>query len=390
MHTSGAPSTEIALPSAGNNICFWALEQVPSVWQQWWAGVQHGRQQEGKKKRKKKNCFRSLHLYYVYWIWFKRSWHQRFAQKFIMWEARAYFIVHPGKGLAETTLNWEGFFFSVFLPLVKKQVSDGVYATATKKNRAAETSATVRSHAAIFSFPEKDHWLFWWTGLWKLTSATQQSAAAPNLFPRLLRLEIRRQMDGSRWNKAGNCIRTSLWKAIRSILHLCTAPIWPSWVLDFDLQSWPPPPSWLMDRPTAYPSSRAGPVMNEYVLYQPCITSWSIVLFHPTNLSFSQRLINYELGSVSNYDLIANQFEPTTPPIYAAGEPGWGFFLGRCTSRWGITVSVIYRHFFSFWLGDHGKVFRHGISITLGKGVSDGCERRKSKAATEWNFVMNV
>lgn len=111
MHTSGAPSTEIALPSAGNNICFWALEQVPSVWQQWWAGVQHGRQQEGKKKRKKKNCFRSLHLYYVYWIWFKRSWHQRFAQKFIMWEARAYFIVHPGKGLAETTLNWEGFFF---------------------------------------------------------------------------------------------------------------------------------------------------------------------------------------------------------------------------------------------------------------------------------------
>lgn len=111
MHTSGAPSTEIALPSAGNNICFWALEQVPSVWQQWWAGVQHGRQQEGKKKRKKKNCFRSLHLYYVYWIWFKRSWHQRFAQKFIMWEARAYFIVRPGKGLAETTLNWEGFFF---------------------------------------------------------------------------------------------------------------------------------------------------------------------------------------------------------------------------------------------------------------------------------------
>lgn len=111
MHTSGAPSTEIALPSAGNNICFWALEQVPSVWQQLWAGVQHGRQQEGKKKRKKKNCFRSLHLYYVYWIWFKRSWHQRFAQKFIMWEARAYFIVHPGKGLAETTLNWEGFFF---------------------------------------------------------------------------------------------------------------------------------------------------------------------------------------------------------------------------------------------------------------------------------------
>lgn len=47
--------------------------------------------------------------------------------------------------------------------------------------------------------------------------------------------------------------------------------------------------------------------MNEYVLYQPCITSWSIVLFHPTNLSFSQRLINYGRDSVSNYDLIANQ-----------------------------------------------------------------------------------
>lgn len=50
--------------------------------------------------------------------------------------------------------------------------------------------------------------------------------------------------------------------------------------------------------------------MNEYVLYQPCITSWSIVLFHPTNLSFSQRLINYGRDSVSNYDLIANQSTP--------------------------------------------------------------------------------
>lgn len=46
--------------------------------------------------------------------------------------------------------------------------------------------------------------------LGKLTFARQQSAGAPNLFPRLLSLEIRRQMDGSRWNKAGNCIRTSL------------------------------------------------------------------------------------------------------------------------------------------------------------------------------------
>lgn len=47
--------------------------------------------------------------------------------------------------------------------------------------------------------------------------------------------------------------------------------------------------------------------MNEYVLYQPCITSWGIVLFHPTYLSFSQRLINYGHDSVSNYDLTANQ-----------------------------------------------------------------------------------
>lgn len=219
----------------------------------------------------------------------------------------------------------------------------------------AETSL-----ATIFSFPEKDLWLSWWSALWKLTSAQWQSAAAPNLFPRLLSLEIRRQMDGSRWNKAGNCIRTSLWKAIRSILHHCMAPIWPSWVLDFDLQSWPPPLSWLMDRPTAYPSSRAGPVMNEYVLYQACITSWSIVLFHPTNLSFSQRLINYELGSVSNYDLIANQSEPPSP-IYAEGEPG---FFWPCTSRWGITVFLICRHFVCFWLEIMGK-FSATVSASL-------------------------
>lgn len=298
-----------------------------------------------------------------------------------MWEARAYFIVHLGKGLAETTLNWEGF-FSLFFPLVKKQVSDGAYATVTKKSS---------WNLSKCSFPEKDLWLSWWTALWKLTSATQQSGAAPNLFPRLLSLEIRRQMDGSRWNKAGNCIRTSLWKAIRSILHLCTAPIWLSWVLDFDLQSWPPPPSWLMDRPTAYPSSRAGPVMNEYVLYQLCITSWSIVLFHPTNLSFSQRLINYELGSVSNYDLIANQSEPTHPLANRRRGGTWlRLFLGPCTSRWGTTVSAICWHLFSFGLGDHGKVFRHGNSITLGKGASDGCGRWKSKASPEWNFLMNV
>lgn len=49
------------------------------------------------------------------------------------------------------------------------------------------------------------------------------------------------------------------------------------------------------------------PVMNESVLYQPCITSWRIVCFHPVYLSFSQRLINHGGDSVSNYDLFANQ-----------------------------------------------------------------------------------
>lgn len=260
-----------------------------------------------------------------------------------------------------------------------------------QRKRAAETSASVSPCVAIFSFLEKDLWHSWRSALWKLTSAPRQSAAAPNLFPRLLSPEIRRQMDGSRWNKAGNCIRTSLWKAIRSILHRCTAPIWPSRVLDFDLQSWPPPPSWLMDRPTAYPSSRAGSVMNEYVLYQACITSWSIVLFHPTNLSFSQRLINYELGSVSNYDLIANQSEPTTPSIYANGEPGCFFlFFGTLHIPLGYNCIPYLQALCLLLARDHGKVFCHGISITLGKGISDGCERWRSKAATEWDSLLNV
>lgn len=35
-----------------------------------------------------KNCFCSLHLYYGYWIWFKRSWHQRAAQRFIIREVQ--------------------------------------------------------------------------------------------------------------------------------------------------------------------------------------------------------------------------------------------------------------------------------------------------------------
>lgn len=66
----------------------------------------------------------------------------------------------PRKRIGRNNIKLRGIFFPVFPPLVKKQVSDGVYATATEK-RAAETSATVRSYAAIFSFPEKDLWLFW-------------------------------------------------------------------------------------------------------------------------------------------------------------------------------------------------------------------------------------
>lgn len=108
--------------------------------------------------------------------------------------------------------------------------------------------------------------------------------------------------------------------------------------------------------------------MNEYVLYQPCITSWSIVLFHPTHLSFSQRLINYGPDSVSNYDLIANQ----------------------STSRQGRTLLTVWTHahtcththtrahrdncvsnqqalFLSLW--DHGKVFIHSSGVTLGMAV---------------------
>ena len=50
--------------------------------------------------------------------------------------------------------------------------------------------------------------------------------------------------------KEGNYILTSLWKAIASLLYLCRSPAWSSWVLDFDLQSWPPFSPWLMDRPT--------------------------------------------------------------------------------------------------------------------------------------------
>lgn len=75
-----------------------------------------------------------------------------------------------------------------------------------------------------------------------------------------------------------------------------------------------------------------NPVMNEYVLYQPCITSWSIVLSHPTYLSFSQRLINYGGDSVSNYDLIANQSTPrhrtallTVRHTQTARIPDWDF-----------------------------------------------------------------
>lgn len=77
----------------------------------------------------------------------------------------------------------------------------------------------------------------------------------------------------------------------------------------FELQSWPPL-SWLMDMAhhwCRYIHQGKPPVMNEYALYQPCITSWSIVHFHQMYSSFSQRLINYGRDSVSNYDFTANQ-----------------------------------------------------------------------------------
>lgn len=51
-----------------------------------------------------------------------------------------------------------------------------------------------------------------------------------------------------------------LWKPITSILYLCRSPLWPSRLLDFDLQSWPPlSPDWWIDPPLkpAYPSSKA-------------------------------------------------------------------------------------------------------------------------------------
>lgn len=35
-----------------------------------------------------RNCFCSLHLYYGYWIWFKRSWHQRVVERFIIREVQ--------------------------------------------------------------------------------------------------------------------------------------------------------------------------------------------------------------------------------------------------------------------------------------------------------------
>lgn len=39
----------------------------------------------------------------------------------------------PRKRIGRNNIKLRGIFFPVFLPLVKKQVSDGVYATATKK-----------------------------------------------------------------------------------------------------------------------------------------------------------------------------------------------------------------------------------------------------------------
>lgn len=106
------------------------------------------------------------------------------------------------------------------------------------------------------------------------------------------------------------------------------------------------------------------PVMNEYVLYQPCITSWSIVLFHPTNLSFSQGLINHGCDSVSNYDLIANQ---STPRLGRTLRAVWPMHIRVRTHIHTQTVSVISRHF--FWdSGIMGK-FVTTLMASLGTAV---------------------
>lgn len=80
--------------------------------------------------------------------------------------------------------------------------------------------------------------------------------------------------------------------------------------------------------------------MNENVLYQLCITSGRIVLFHPTNSSLSQRLINYGHDSVSNYDLIANQSTSQRGGTWPADPPS-----APHPHTPGAAVSVISRFF---------------------------------------------
>lgn len=172
-------------------------------------------------------------------------------------------------------------------------------------------------------------------------------------------------MDSWRWPEEANDLPASLWSAVRSLPDLGTSPRPSGRVLDFDLQSWPPScPDWWIEPPltAAYPSNEAGPVMNENVLYQPCITSWRIVLFHPTNSSLSQRLISYGHDSVSNYDLIANQSTPRRGGTWPAAPH---------THNPGTAVSVISRYF-SLSLRDPGKLSSSGIGVTLRTEASIG------------------
>lgn len=107
--------------------------------------------------------------------------------------------------------------------------------------------------------------------------------------------------------------------------------------------------------------------MNEYVLYQPCITSWSIVLFHPTYLSFSQRLINYGGDSGSNYDPFANQSTSRRGTALLTVWPT--HTCARTDACAHAIVAVISRRGFFFFpcsLWDHGKVFGHSDGATPG------------------------
>lgn len=129
--------------------------------------------------------------------------------------------------------------------------------------------------------------------------------------------------------------------------------------------------------------------MNEYVLYQPCITSWSIVLFHPTNLSFSQRLINYGRDSVSNYDLIANQSTPRRGRALltvCCRAHTWKTHSHLHTEA---TVSAVSKHFFLV-SGIMGKFFSHSNGFPLGTAVSVGWLVHHQHAGAEWNVSVQL